>query len=137
MNAITKPFQTFKPLPALKVLKDSDVDQIIQAASEHLKRKNRESNPAGTFDGAKRFYLSQKCACCASIRSPSRSFPFSEMTHGRSAEHVAYEFGVEDHVTLVRKFAKLISTEGLRGVYALLLDRPVFLDKHMACDLGI
>lgn len=130
-------FLKAKPLSALKGVDDSVVDLIIQAAAEHLKRKNRLSNPAGTFDSAKRFYLSDKCECCSSIRSPSRSYPFSEMTHGRSAEHVAHEFGVEDHVTLVRKFAKVIGADGLRGVYALLLDRSVYVDKHMACDLGL
>lgn len=137
MEKIENSPKKFKPLSAAKDVSDSYMDLIIKAVDEHLKRKARTSNPEGSFDNAKRFYLDKQYACCEPIRSPSRSFPYSQMTHARSVEHVAHEFGVEAHVTLVRTFAKVIDTDGLAGAYALLQDRPVFRDMHLCSDLGL
>lgn len=67
---------------------------IETAAREYLSLRDRASNPAGTFDRQGRFYLTQRYACCAGIRRPSAAYPYSEMTHGRTAEHVAHAHNV-------------------------------------------
>lgn len=53
-------------------------------------RKARTEHPDGTFDKAGRWYPSEeeRCECCASVRSPSRRFPYSYMTHCRTKKHV-------------------------------------------------
>ncbi len=72
-------------------------EQKIAAALYEWKRlQDRRQHPDGTFDSAGRWYPSdaEKCECCAKIRSPSRAYPYSYMTHCRSVEHVANKFGV-------------------------------------------
>lgn len=68
-----------------------------QAAVEYLRRKDRTSHPDGHTDKGGRWYPddSEKQPCCDSVRSPSRSFPWSYMTHCRSLGHVAMLYGVE------------------------------------------
>ena len=68
---------------------------IFKAALEYNALKNRKVNPAGEFDNGGRFHLGRKCDCCRSIRTPSRAYPYSEMTHGRSSVRVANIHGVE------------------------------------------
>ena len=67
---------------------------LLIAKDEYLKRKRREAHPEGHFDKGGRFYSEEKCICCEGIRRPSRSFPYSEMTHCRTIKHVAYLFNV-------------------------------------------
>lgn len=57
---------------------------IFAAASTYLRLRDRLEHPVGEFDNAGRFYLTDKCDCCSSIRSPSRAYPYSHMVHGRS-----------------------------------------------------
>jgi hypothetical protein len=81
-------------------MKDEDYELTLEKAGrEYLSRKNRDSHPAGSFDNAKRWEpdSTEWCSCCASIRSPSRAFPFSLMTHCRSLQHVANLFFVDAH----------------------------------------
>lgn len=82
------------------------MNQAQKAAQEYLDRQNRKSHPAGEFDNGGRFYLAdeERCKCCASIRNPSRRFPYSEMTHGRTMKHVANLYNVS--VADVRKELK-------------------------------
>lgn len=70
---------------------------LERATAEYLARQSRASHPAGKFDKAGRFFLadSERSECCRSIRCPSRAWPYSEMVHGRTAEHVAEMFGVD------------------------------------------
>ena len=58
--------------------------------------QERQVHPDGSFDKSGRFYPSEeeRESCCDSIRSPSRSFPYSYMTHCRSMGHVAQKFGI-------------------------------------------
>ena len=65
--------------------------KITDAARIYLNRKNRLSHPDGDFDNAQRWYpsKSEHRDCCDEIRSPSRAYPYSYMTHCRSLEHVA------------------------------------------------
>lgn len=82
------------------------MNKIQEAAQEYLNRQNRISHPDGRFDNGGRFYLAEneQCDCCKSIRTPSRSYPYSQMTHGRTMLHVANLFGVK--VGEVRKAVK-------------------------------
>jgi hypothetical protein len=83
-------------------------NEDLAAARAYVARRDRTAHPAGHFDKARRFCLngSERGACCAAIREPSRAFPYSEMTHARSAEHVASLHGVE--ALSVKRLAKLI-----------------------------
>ncbi|WP_461365286.1 hypothetical protein [Candidatus Darwinibacter acetoxidans] len=72
-------------------------EPVILAAYEYIQRQRRASHPDGTFDRAKRWYPSpeEERPCCASIRRPSGSYPYSLMTHCRTAGHVAALYGVD------------------------------------------
>jgi len=63
----------------------------IKAAVEYLLRRDRFSHPDGHTEKGQKWYPSdlEKQPCCKSIRSPSRAFPWSYMTHCRSLAHVA------------------------------------------------
>ena len=71
--------------------------EVEAAAREYIARRDRMTHPDGTFDAASRWYPSEseKCDCCDGIRSPSRAYPYSFMTHCRSAAHVAALHGVD------------------------------------------
>ena len=94
--------------------------RILDCAKEYISRRERLTHPAGVFDNAKRFSLANKYPCCEDIRSPSRKFPYPEMTHGRSLQHVAYEFEVEQHVKLIRQVTNRIQKHGLPDAEAFL-----------------
>jgi len=99
---------------AKRLAKVSDLKQTHAAAVRHLALKNRIRNPDGRFDNAGRFFLDDTCTCCSGIRAPSRSYPYPQMVHGRSAVHVANSFGVD--VRDLRVIAKLIEEDaGLRN----------------------
>lgn len=86
--------------------------QIINCAKAYDNMKNRLTHPKGKFDSASRFYVDKKFACCEQIRSPSRSYPYSQMTHARSLEHIAHEFSLERHISVIRKIANTLSKKG-------------------------
>lgn len=79
------------------VTSSPDADDPERALQTYLQRKARTAHPDGGFDSAGRWYpsASEKCSNCDSMRSPSRNYPYSLMTHCRSAEHVAELFGVD------------------------------------------
>lgn len=85
--------------------------EIIEAATEYIRLRDRITNPRGTFDGGGRFYLddSERHECCDGIRTPSRRFPYSEMVHARTAIHVAAMHGLEPKS--VRRAAKVLDTK--------------------------
>jgi hypothetical protein len=85
---------------------------IRQAAQRFYDLKTRAIHPKGSFDKAGRFYLDTTYSCCA-VRSPSRSYPYSQMVHGRTAEHVAHETGI--NASLIRSYARIIEREE-RGI---------------------
>ena len=82
----------------------------IEAGAEYYRRQVRQSHPDCDFDDAGRAYLSKArdeyCDFCDNIRSPSRRFPYSEMTHGRSAVHVASLYDADE--VIVRKIGGLL-----------------------------
>lgn len=85
---------------------------IRQAAQRFYDLKTRAIHPEGSFDKAGRFFLDTTYSCCA-VRSPSRSYPYSQMVHGRTAEHVAHETGID--AALIRSYARIIEREE-RGI---------------------
>ncbi len=79
--------------------------KIAEALAKWQARQDRREHPAGKFDKAGRWYSADDewQPCCNTIRSPSRGYPYSYMTHCRSAEHVANLCGVD--VAELRKLA--------------------------------
>jgi hypothetical protein len=73
-------------------------DAATEAGLEFVCRELRFHHPDGTFDEGGRFYPSEKEArdCCATIRAPSRAFPFSLMKHCRTIKHVANLYDVTE-----------------------------------------
>jgi hypothetical protein len=72
--------------------------QKLQAAYEtYLARQDRSQHPDGRCDNGGRWYPSEneQQQCCRGIRSPSRSYPWSLMTHCRTLDHVAHVCGVD------------------------------------------
>jgi hypothetical protein len=80
-------------------------DKVTEAFAKWQARQNRREHPTGKFDKAGRWNPSQAewQSCCNAIRSPSRAYPYSHMTHCRSVEHVANLCGVS--VAELRKLA--------------------------------
>lgn len=78
--------------------------EVQEAAELYLARRDRMVHPDGEFDSGGRFYLSEYCECCSTIRTPSRRFPYSEMVHARTAIHCAHLLDVSP--TDVRRAAK-------------------------------
>jgi len=84
-------------------------DKIQAAAQHYVDLKHRRRHPVGKFDRGGRWYPAQEHTCCESIRGPSRAYPYSLLTHCRSAAHVAAEHGVEKAALL--KAAKALPPE--------------------------
>jgi len=86
---------------------------VEAAAREYLARRDRRKHPAGRFDNGGRWYPdeSEARACCATIRAPSRRWPYSLMLHCRTAKHVAALYGVE--TSDVRRAAKRLDREAV------------------------
>lgn len=76
------------------------------AAAAYLARRDRQAHPQGRFDRRGRWFASaaERQSCCGAIRTPSAAYPYSEMTHCRTAEHVARLHGVD--ATALRRAAR-------------------------------
>lgn len=109
---------------------------ILNCAREYISRQDRLSHPAGAFDNAKRFSLAKKYPCCDDIRFPSRRYPYPEMTHGRSLQHVAHEFGLEHHLKIIRQAANRLNKYGLEDVETFLRS-PKVMRQLLEADLTI
>jgi len=72
-------------------------ETVLLAAYEYIRRQKREVHPAGKFDRGGRWYPTddEEQKCCASIRQPSRAWPYTLMSHCRSMAHVAALYGVD------------------------------------------
>ena len=86
--------------------------QILDCAKSYTDMQSREKHPKGEFDSANRFYISVKYPCCEDIRAPSRMYPYSQMTHGRSLAHIAHEFSVERYISVLRKISNTLAKKG-------------------------
>jgi len=69
---------------------------IEQAFEEYQARQSRQKHPDGTFDNGGRWYPSaeEEQVCCRRIRTPSRRWPYSLLTHCRTLRHIAKLYGV-------------------------------------------
>lgn len=87
--------------------------RVDQAARKYIARRDRRKHPSGRFDGGGRWYPDENEArqCCATIRAPSRRWPYSLMLHCRTARHVAALYGVE--VSDVRRAARRLDREAV------------------------
>ncbi len=101
------------------------IEKIKKCSLEYISRRIRRTHPKGYFDSAKRFTLSNRHDCCTGIRTPSRSFPFSEMTHGRSLPHIAHEFGLEKHISIIRRATNRLEKDGMSAADDFLRSKPV------------
>ena len=67
-------------------------------------------HPSGEFDRYGRFYLADTYACCRGIRPPSHSYPYSQLRHGRSLEHVATDIlqrkPTDAELSILRKLSR-------------------------------
>lgn len=68
-----------------------------EAVQCYLKRKCREEHPHGNFDKAGRWTpnVDEQKDCCSFIRTPSRNWPHTLLSHCRSADHIANVFAVD------------------------------------------
>jgi hypothetical protein len=86
-----------------EIQKEVTAKTIMQAVKCFMDRQLRTENPSGYFDNAKRWYPheTEECKCCSYIRTPSRAYPFSIMTHCRTVNHIANLYKID--VTELRK----------------------------------
>lgn len=87
-------------------------DQLTAAAREYLARQRHASLPDGSFDRKSRWTPSaaERQSCCKRIQRPSASYPFSLLTHCRTAVHVARLYGV-DRIELFREARRIEAEE--------------------------
>lgn len=88
------------------------LDSCVAAAIEYMRRKDRKTHPPGTFDSAGRFYADERTFATRTCRTPSRSWPFSEMKAARTVAHVAEVFDVEDLATEIRQLVNFANARG-------------------------
>lgn len=68
----------------METITKADIDRVYRA------RQARLIHPAGTFDKAGRWFPSEAedCGVSATIRTPSRAYPYSYMRACRSRRHI-------------------------------------------------
>ena len=99
-NATKQAAKAVKPAKkrsqAVTFKSEEEEAQAREAGLEFVARELKLHHPNGTFDDGGRFYPSEQewRDCCANIRQPSRAFPYSLMTHCRTAKHLAKLYGV-------------------------------------------
>ena len=77
------------------------MENIITIVYKEL--QSRKIHPAGEFDGGGRFYLTNNDL--VNVRTPSRSWPYSQMVAGRTKKYVkrvAEKFNCKNIETLRR-----------------------------------
>lgn len=82
----------------------------IAGARTYVSRRDRQTHPPGRFDSAGRFWADEHFNCCAGLRSPSRAYPYPQMTHCRSLDHVAHLHNA--HRARVRAAVRLLDDLG-------------------------
>lgn len=75
-----------------------DKEKIKKVIEEFEQLQARIIHPDGTFDKAGRWYPDDNewSSCCDSIRSPSRSYPYSYMVHCRTLPHIMNKYGLSE-----------------------------------------
>ena len=94
-----------------RVAKKSGYAKVdIDAGFKFYKLKNRLIDPPGRFDEAGRFYADERTQSVMLVRSPSRSYPYSEMKAARTAEHCAELFGATP--LHVKRICRALESDG-------------------------
>ena len=83
--------------------------KLRKTANQYLDLRDRAAHPMGRFDNGGRWYPDAECDCCKSVRSPSRSYPYSLQVHQRTMAHIAMQTGYE--AKLLRWAVKRIERE--------------------------
>ena len=75
-----------------------DHQRLQKATREYEDRQERRTHPDGKTDKAGRWYPSstESQPCCRGVRGPTRSRPWSYMTHCRTVRHIASLFDVDE-----------------------------------------
>ena len=94
-----------KKARSVRVEAGEDFPEVVAAAAVFIRRKNRTEHPPGKFDSAGRWYASEEIQ--GYIRAPSRAYPYSQMVHCRTLDHVAWFNGVD--VNQARTVASLLT----------------------------
>ncbi len=103
---------------AQAMLTGSDMASLLQqveAAIEYLRRKNRISHPSGKCDNGGRWYpFGKDEQVMASVRAPSREWPWSYMHACRTVGHCArlYDIDEQELRGIVRAINKGIDKTG-------------------------
>jgi hypothetical protein len=86
------------------------LEQGFELAKQTIYDNNILTWKKGTFDNAKRFYPyeEEKCVFCSSIRSPSRSYPYSLYTHCKSMKHSIAKILENNKISITEENIKLI-----------------------------
>jgi len=94
---------------------------LMKAAHETFQRKYKASQPDGCFKNNGTWLPSdtEKCSCCDSIRTPSVKYPYSLMTHCRTAEHIANLYNVDkkDLKKAIKDCKKEIHNAEFKGIF--------------------
>lgn len=102
-------------------MNDITNDAIDTAAKAYVERKARRVHPVGGLDKGGRWYPAAREVqeCCRHVRTPSRTYPYSLLTHARSLAHVCALYGVPKTQELaVRRRARQIEKEMASGARA-------------------
>jgi hypothetical protein len=81
---------------AAKKIKPEITEALLAAAIDCLALSEDRYYPSGKTDSGQRWYPSEaeQCPDCASVRSPSRAYPWSYWKHCRTYKHVCARHGV-------------------------------------------
>jgi len=90
--------QTTRTKREAVALVEQATQRLHEAAREYADRQGRRSHPDGKPDKGGRWHPTPAEAqpCCRGIRSPSRAWPWSYMTHCRTMTHIANLYDVDE-----------------------------------------
>lgn len=78
----------------------------VKTAQKVIDLKDRTIHPDGKFDHQKRWHPDVETESSSEIREPSRAFPFTKMSHCRTAKYQAQLVGL-DHKRIAKVVRKL------------------------------
>jgi hypothetical protein len=90
--------------------------KLRTAAERYIALQARAIHPEGNTDSGGRWYPVRQLPCCSDIRTPSRAYPWSYMTHCRTAAHVAADLDVDPD--RLRWAVHKVRAEGFLGAKA-------------------
>lgn len=87
------------------------MDKSKKLFNQFIKEVSSTHRPRGKTDKAQRWspYDIERCTCCDSIRTPSRSYPWSLYKHCCSIKHVRHLLSEHYHVNSIEDLSLLIN----------------------------